>query len=877
MWFYKLIGKTRCKIMKRNTMRMLSLLLTLVMLLGAIPFASAAAPTVEVDPGQEIWAGEQVHLNLPSDALAGSIISDVQWTGGAYALSGHHVIVNPTETTTYTASYNVAPLADTTAKTAGTPVSVTITVKKPAGSNFAITGGNTAATDQTLSLGTVGHNDATVTWSVDDTVYAEISNTGVFKASKAGKYTVTAKASAPDVMDNKEATLEITVSDAAYTVTLNNASYAMSAKNAKMTYTVKKGTAAYTGTMTKQFHSSNTAVATINATTGELVLRKAGTSTITLTVVIDGQTYTDTAVLTVTDSGVITLEQDGDSFDDDTVELEFDIPSLDSSYNSDVDWEFEVTGLDKLKFVFSKNSKDEYSIDNEDPDISIDVKASNGYGVARIDAYAKWGNGTNERAEGTFYIAVYDEIDYKLKVDDKVDDFQFDDDEVFSSVTIGTKKYEGTQAKSYSIVELLDDDTATHVEFEEKKPKNNKDVGKIEYSKSGNDYDPDEVNTFRISNELEYLEFETDEEGNYDIEYTQYQYVTATGTSYSKPFITGEGTLRIIVGEGSDDDDLSGDGDIEYKTDAKGEVSFDEDDFNDFWEDYCDDEDIDDEDLDYVKFDFKATSLSGSLYANDGNKTLTTSMKLFYKYDDDEDSGYDLDEVIYKASKTKTSYVDEIDFICYGEDGEKAEGTIAITVGKGEEEQEQQQPTTPGNSNFSDVAANAWYYNAVSYVSANGIMTGTTSTTFSPNTYLNRAMVATVLYRMAGSPTVTGVSPFADVKNTNDWYYNAVVWAQKNGIVTGTTATTFAPGNNITRQDLALMLYRFARYQGKSVTATGSLTSFSDNASVGSWASTALQWAVGQGIITGSAGRLNPTGTATRAEAAAMLQRYMGN
>ena len=176
---------------------------------------------------------------------------------------------------------------------------------------------------------------------------------------------------------------------------------------------------------------------------------------------------------------------------------------------------------------------------------------------------------------------------------------------------------------------------------------------------------------------------------------------------------------------------------------------------------------------------------------------------------------------------------------------------------------------------FKDVQAGAWYYNAVRYVYQNNIVKGYNATTFAPEDKLTRGMMVTLLYRMEGSPNNNGKSRFTDV-NSSEWYAKAVKWAVDNGIVHGYDGTTkFGPNDNIIRQDLAGILRNYARYKGKDITPTGDLTKFSDNNKVDSYAQTSIKWAVGKGVITGNAdGTLNPKGNATRAEAAAMLQKY---
>lgn len=173
---------------------------------------------------------------------------------------------------------------------------------------------------------------------------------------------------------------------------------------------------------------------------------------------------------------------------------------------------------------------------------------------------------------------------------------------------------------------------------------------------------------------------------------------------------------------------------------------------------------------------------------------------------------------------------------------------------------------------FVDVNSGAWYYDAVSFVYNKGIMNGVTSTTFEPNSTLTRGMVVTMLWRLAGEPYVSGGS-FSDVASGR-YYSTAVAWAAKNGIVDGYSSTVFGVNDPVTREQFATILYRYAKYMGYSTTGS-SLTGYYDANSVSSWARDAMGWAVKNGIITGSGNsRLNPTGTASRAEVAQMFMSF---
>ena len=174
---------------------------------------------------------------------------------------------------------------------------------------------------------------------------------------------------------------------------------------------------------------------------------------------------------------------------------------------------------------------------------------------------------------------------------------------------------------------------------------------------------------------------------------------------------------------------------------------------------------------------------------------------------------------------------------------------------------------------FTDVAQNAWYYSAVSFVYNEGMMNGTSDTLFAPNTNLTRAMIAQVLYNLEGAPSGT-LSAFNDVP-AGAWYASAVNWAGAQSIVTGYGDGTFGPMNNITREQVAAILYRYAQHKEYISVDKGDLTSFADSVKVSAWAKTALEWAVGNGVLSGKSGNLlDPTGTATRAEVAQILTNF---
>ena len=177
---------------------------------------------------------------------------------------------------------------------------------------------------------------------------------------------------------------------------------------------------------------------------------------------------------------------------------------------------------------------------------------------------------------------------------------------------------------------------------------------------------------------------------------------------------------------------------------------------------------------------------------------------------------------------------------------------------------------------FTDVSTSDWFYDDVAFVYENGLFSGTDSRSFSPNASMTRAMLVTVLYRLEGEPTVTGRSSFTDVRS-GAYYEKSVIWAAANGIVTGTDSTSFSPDAKVTREQLAAILYRYAQYRKLDTDVSAKLNSFTDADSVSAYASEALGWAVSEGLINGASGKLMPKGDATRAQVAAILHRFVKN
>ena len=228
------------------------------------------------------------------------------------------------------------------------------------------------------------------------------------------------------------------------------------------------------------------------------------------------------------------------------------------------------------------------------------------------------------------------------------------------------------------------------------------------------------------------------------------------------------------------------------------------------------------------------------------------------------DAGYEVGEII-----VTDRFGDAVEVT------ENADGTYTFTMPNGQVKVavtfvEVQPEPLP----FTDVAEGDWFHDAVQYAYENGLMDGVGDGQFAPKATTNRAMVVTILYRLAGEPDVSGDVAFTDVA-PGQWYSNAVAWAAQKGIVNGISETEFAPSGDLTREQLATILYRYAQDQGYDVSAQADLSGFPDAGDIQSYATQALSWAVAEGLLQGfEDDSLQPGGTATRAQIATILMRF---
>lgn len=235
------------------------------------------------------------------------------------------------------------------------------------------------------------------------------------------------------------------------------------------------------------------------------------------------------------------------------------------------------------------------------------------------------------------------------------------------------------------------------------------------------------------------------------------------------------------------------------------------------------------------------------------------------------DQGYEVDDVIVTDKDGHEIEVTE------NADGsftfEQPEGEVTITVTFKESKDEPTDPADPSELPFGDVKTSDWFYDPVKYVYDKGLMTGTSATEFAPNLTTTRGMIVSILHRLEGGPVVEN-DAFSDV-SSDDWYGQSVAWAASVGVVNGFEDGTFRPKDPITREQMAAILYNYSQYKGYDVSARADLSKYSDAASVSSWAAEVLSWANAEGLVNGmTKTTLDPQASATRAQVATILMRY---
>ena len=267
----------------------------------------------------------------------------------------------------------------------------------------------------------------------------------------------------------------------------------------------------------------------------------------------------------------------------------------------------------------------------------------------------------------------------------------------------------------------------------------------------------------------------------------------------------------------------------------------------------------------YTYYTITATAGAGGSIAPSGSSSVREGTDKAYTIT--PNTGYVISDVLVDGKSVGAVKT-------YTFDNVKKAHTISVTFKAGGHSN----PQTGVDMDFTDVKDSDWFYEDVAYVFAEGLMNGTSATTFSPYANTTRGMIVTILYRLAGAPAVSGTNPFDDVK-PGSYYEDAITWAAANKIVGGYGNGKFGPDDNITREQMAAILYRYAQLKGYDVSVgeDTNILSYTDAESVGKWAIPSMQWACGAGLINGSAGKLMPQGEATRCQVAAILHRFCEN
>jgi hypothetical protein len=266
----------------------------------------------------------------------------------------------------------------------------------------------------------------------------------------------------------------------------------------------------------------------------------------------------------------------------------------------------------------------------------------------------------------------------------------------------------------------------------------------------------------------------------------------------------------------------------------------------------------------YVTFGQPSSGVLYYNYAHGSGTIVPKTVKFYTKYL--SYGSYSVTAVEYIPAMGYSGTV-SIPYTAYKSSGSSSTGSFTLSV-----------VSKTNSTVFGDVTAantGSWSANSVDFAYFWGLVTGSGAGTFSPRANMTRGQLVTILYNAAGSPAVSGTVPFSDVRYS-DYYYSAVLWAYRNGIVGGRTSASFAPGANITREDFCVILYKYAAYTGRDTSYGGSLYGFSDAGSVSAYARTAMQWAVYHGYISGTNSyTLSPKGYASRAQVAVMLHSFL--
>lgn len=824
--------------------RVLSLALVLVMLLGIMPLALAAdpdttEPVVPTEPAPELI----VTVNPEKVAPGGDYTITVNALGD-YTLAENPNITWPAgwdctpngnvancKATTNPGSYGFTVSADVVKKgddkTVRATGSGTVVVEAPVVTEgkLEITGNNTvtmvdgkAETELTAKVTATpdGYTLKGITWSGEGIAVGTTGEKATFTATKANKYTVTAEATfekAEAANLTAKATFEIEVTDGKVHATMADVDMTVSEEGKKVEVTFVP--ADMKDRITVAYSSSDSNIIEVDAN-GNLNAKRDGKVTITAKLTAPEGIILEKNELTCTvkaTAGAVISCAD-EVTDKDSVTLTPVLKDMNGKVVEGAKFSFEIGG----KIVESKAS-------------SYTVKRTKQGVTEVIVRVAEYPNGDVQSVSGKrVLVSFYDTVDATVHI--AKDTFMFDDTGVFSAVEIGNRTQ--INPKNFSMTMLWNNSGVDYSYIKLKQDSTTTRYGVISYP--GSDWNAF-VNWKEYSpTNVKGLKFTGLEKGKVVLEYELTE----------KNLRVQEGTITIVTSETGSD--------ITYRTTYGKSITFNEMDFQKLWN-----KQYFKSDLSYVMFD--AAPDYGNLYRDkqERNKVVYAFDEFYIKAGRNELS---LSDVTYAPDSSRRSAYDvSIPFTMYGKDSkDKYNGVLTIKMND----------AMP----FRDVNEKDWFYNDVQYVYTNDIMNGLSAYEFGPQNTLTRGMVVTMLHRMEGKPRAYKTGTFTDVAS-GTWYTEAVEWAAENNIVNG-YGTTFGPNNNITRQDLAVILYRYAQYKKMNTYSASSLTRFSDYQRVASYATNAMEWAVYNKIMNGNdRNMLSPAGNATRAEAAKMFHVFL--
>lgn len=660
------------------------------------------------------------------------------------------------------------------------------------------------------------HQDSDIVWSGDGISANTTGTTAAFTATEAKEHHVKAVVTFKKDGETKtaEAAYVVTVTDGKVHVTMADVEMTVSDDSQKVEAVITP--AGMKDKVTVAYSSSNPAVIDVNKDTGALDAKRDGKVTITakLTASEGVVLEKNEITCTVTAKAGAVISCADEVTDRDSVTLTPVLKDMNGKVVEGAKFSFEIGG----KIVESKAS-------------SYTVKRTKQGVTEVIVRVAEYPNGDVQSVSGKrVLVSFYDTVDATVHI--AKDTFMFDDTGVFSAVEIGNRTQ--INPKNFSMTMLWNNSGVDYSYIKLKQDSTTTRYGVISYP--GSDWNAF-VNWKEYSpTNVKGLKFTGLEKGKVVLEYELTE----------KNMRVQEGTITIVTSETGSD--------ITYRTTYGKSITFNEMDFQKLWN-----KQYFKSDLSYVMFD--AAPDYGNLYRDkqERNKVVYAFDEFYIKAGRNELS---LSDVTYAPDSSRRSAYDvSIPFTMYGKDSkDKYNGVLTIKMND----------AMP----FRDVNEKDWFYNDVQYVYTNDIMNGLSAYEFGPQNTLTRGMVVTMLHRMEGKPRAYKTGTFTDVAS-GTWYTEAVEWAAENNIVNG-YGTTFGPNNNITRQDLAVILYRYAQYKKMNTYSASSLTRFSDYQRVASYATNAMEWAVYNKIMNGNdRNMLSPAGNATRAEAAKMFHVFL--